>query len=128
MLKMKKIHKDERGEIYLIEGKELQHHEEVTIFTCKQGFARGGCIHHKNDEHCTVLEGEVHYYIGNMAFPYVKMKKGDTVKISRGTPHYFLAYTDCIVMEWGATKKEKEEKHMSTRKIVDEINERQTKN
>ena len=120
MLKMKRIHKDKRGEIYLITG-DLKEHKELTVFTCKKSFARGGCIHKKHDEYCVVFEGEIDYYIGSCKRP-VNAKKGEVIKIHKNTEHYFVAKTDCIVSEWGALPSEKKVKHAKTRKIVDEIN------
>jgi len=122
-LQLRKIHNDERGAIFLLEGTDLKEHEEITIFTCKRGKSRGGCIHKFHDEYCTVFEGIIRYYISNKPYPMV-LSKGESVKIPKDTPHYFVAITDCIVAEWGATPEEKKEKHPETRKIVDEINER----
>jgi mannose-6-phosphate isomerase-like protein (cupin superfamily) len=120
MLELNKIHEDDRGEIYLIEG-DLKEHEEITIFTCRKGKARGGCIHKESDEFCTVFEGAIAYYVKDMRNP-ITLLKGDCIKIPKNTPHYFLALKDCIVAEWGAKPEEKKEKHLETRKIVDEIN------
>ena len=53
MLKLSKLHEDKRGEIYLITG-DLKEHEEITLFTTRKGYARGGCIHNINDEYCTI--------------------------------------------------------------------------
>jgi len=126
-MKVDKIHSDSRGDIFLLFGDTLKEHEEITIFTTKKGYARGGCIHNNNDEYCSVLEGEITYYVGKKTVIYMKMKKGDTIKIPKGTPHYFVATKDCIVMEWGATPKEKLEKHKEFRKMVDDINGRREK-
>jgi len=121
-LQLHKIHSDKRGDIYNI-TEDLKEFEEVVIFTCKKGFARGGCIHNKNDEYCVVIEGCIRYYIGNKPYPTV-LGSGDRVRIPKRTSHYFIALKDSIVMEWGATKEEKLEKHPGTRKIVEEINEK----
>ena len=120
MLKLEKIHKDGRGEIYLIKG-DLKEHEEITLFITKKGFARGGCIHKKNNEFCVVLEGTIKHVIKDN----VKiLQKGESIKVPRNTPHYFVGAIDSIVLEWGATPEEKKEKHKEFRKIVDEINKR----
>lgn len=113
------IHEDERGEIYLLKGSALKEHEEITIFTCKQNFARGGCIHMIHDEHCVVLEGKIEYHNGDKTYI---MRPGECITILKNTPHYFIAKTDSIVMEFGATPDEKKCKHLETRKKVDAIN------
>jgi mannose-6-phosphate isomerase-like protein (cupin superfamily) len=120
MLKLEKLHEDGRGEIYLILG-DLQEHDEITIFTTRKNYARGGCIHKLNNEFCTVLEGKIRYFIGEKE--PLEMNAGQTVMIKKNTPHYFVSLEDSIVMEWGATPAEKKEKHLATRKLVDEINE-----
>jgi len=119
MLKMDKIHEDKRGEIYSITG-DLKD-DEIVVFTCKKGKSRGGCIHNINDEYFVVLEGTIKYKIGDDVEMY---SKGMAGFVPSKTPHYFVAQTDCIVAEWGATIQEKKEKHLETRKIVDEINEK----
>jgi quercetin dioxygenase-like cupin family protein len=119
MLKLEKLHEDKRGEIYLIIG-DFQEHEEVTLFFTRKNYARGGCIHKIHDEYCTVLEGKIRYFIGTN--DPIEMKAGDTVKIQKNTPHYFLSLKDSIVMEWGATPAEKKEKHEEFRKKVEMIN------
>lgn len=118
MLKLKKIHKDSRGEIYLLKG-DLKEHKEITIFYTKKGFARGGCIHKINDEFNTVLEGEIHYFTGNNESIMIK---GKSIKIPRNVPHYFISLTDSLVIEWGCTLEEKIEKYKPFRNIVDDIN------
>lgn len=118
MIKLNKIHGDERGEIYTITGD--MEHEEITILTTNKGFARGGCIHNKNDEYCVVLEGIIEYHLGNE--PPVIMDRGKTMWVPRGTPHYIRAIKDSIVVEWGATSEEKKEKDPEMRRIVVEIN------
>jgi len=118
LLKLEKIHEDNRGDIYLLKG-DLKEHEEISILTTKKGVARGGCIHRINDEYNVVLEGEIIYYVGEQEF---HMKKGDTVKVPKNTPHYFLSLLDSIVAEWGATTEEKKDKYAPLRKIVEKIN------
>ncbi len=120
MLSLEKIHEDQRGEIYLIKG-DLKEHQEITMFTTKKDFARGGCIHRINNEFNTVLEGEIRYFIGDKN---LVMKKGDSVVIPKNSPHYFISLTDSLVQEWGCTPEEKIEKHKEFRAIVDEINKR----
>jgi len=118
MLKLKEIHKDYRGKIYLLKG-DLKEHKEITIFHTKKGFARGGCIHKLNNEFNTVLEGKIHYFIGN---DELMMTKGKSIKIPRNAPHYFISLTDSLVIEWGCIPEEKIEKYKPFRDIVDNIN------
>lgn len=92
---------------------------EVTIFHTRQGMARGGCIHHKSDEHTCVISGLVEYVMGECRFI---LEAGDSMVIPAGTPHYFLSLSDSVVLEWGATPEEKKEKHPEFRAIVEEIN------
>ena len=92
---------------------------EITVFITKAGYARGGCIHNLNDEYTCVIEGTVEYYLDDKK---ALLNTGDNIFITRGTPHYYHSITDSIVIEWGATPDEKKEKHLSTRKIVNEIN------
>jgi len=111
------IYKDMRGSISILKG--FNKTSEITIFRTKAGFARGGCIHNIHDEHSCVIEGMAHYVIGD---ENVFLTDGGSVKIPKKTPHYFLAITDCVVLEWGAILEEKQEKHPEFRKKVDEIN------
>jgi quercetin dioxygenase-like cupin family protein len=119
-MKIETIHEDERGKIFLL-TEDLREHKEITIFTANKGYARGGCIHNEHDEHCVVLEGQIKYFIGNKETPKT-MIKGQSILIPKATPHYFVAKTDCIVMEWGALPSEKKCKHPEFRAYVDKIN------
>ena len=113
------MHKDERGEIYVIEGL-LSGDREVTIFTTKPDHARGGCVHRVNDEFFLVLSGRVSYKLGNEDNKI--LEAGTIIEIPAGNPHYFKALTDSIVIEWGATVQEKKEYYPPLRRLVDEIN------
>jgi len=118
-MELKKVHSDERGEIYIITSL-LPDNKEVTILTTNKGFARGGCIHHLNDERFVVIKGMVRYFVeGRLSSFY---NKGTSGFIGRGKAHYLIAITDSVVMEWGATVEEKKEKHKEWRKIVNNIN------
>ena len=118
-MKFVKIHEDMRGEIALVLDV-LPDGREVTIFTTKKGYARGGCIHRESDEDCAVIVGEIEYWIGSEK-PVI-LVRGDACCIKANTPHYFTALTDTVVMEWGALPWEKKEKYPPSRKLVDNIN------
>lgn len=115
---LSKIHSDDRGSVRIITGKEIGH-PEISILTAKKGYARGGCVHDKSDEYMVVVSGSVIYQIGDKTH---RFKVGDSCIIPKGTPHYFVALEDSVVLEWGATLEEKLKKHKAFRKIVDKIN------
>jgi len=121
-LSLTKINEDARGQIYIIEG--FNDIPELTLFTTKSNKARGGCIHHINDENCTVLSGRVIYVVGDKVS---SKKTSESIIIPKSTPHYFFSNTDSVVIEWGATAAEKKEKHKEFRAIVDGINDRTDK-
>ncbi len=117
-MQFKTIHEDDRGSIFLLTDG-FTNLKEVTIFKTNEGYARGGCIHNFSDEHVVVIEGEVIYVYNGI---YIRMQKGDTLLIPKGTPHYFISKTNSVVMEWGPDPKEKEKKHPEYRKLVNELN------
>jgi len=121
MIEFKHIHEDERGSIecFYIDG------VEYTILTTKKGFARGGCIHPEHDEYAVILEGIVFYYV--MGQPVKQYIKGENLLIKKNTPHYLLATTDAVTLEWGALPKEKDIKDKEFREIVDNINRKRIK-
>lgn len=119
-MELTKIHSDTRGSISILTG-DLQSFEEVTIFKTNKGLCRGGCIHQKNDEFCCVIEGTISYVIGDLNNKHI-LNAGETIKIPKNTPHYFLSLTDSIVLEWGATAEEKKVKHPQFREIVEALN------
>ncbi len=128
MLKLKRVHKDKRGEIYVLSvvGKEL------TFLITKKGYARGGCVHKINHENVFVLSGKIKYVIkgvhkNNNIYKQI-CDEGARAETFKGTPHYFVSLTDSIVMEWGATKAEKDKKYKPFRDIVNKINEKNTTN
>jgi hypothetical protein len=116
-LTLKEIHSDYRGSIYLLEG--IWGYPELTVFFTKAGCARGGCIHPKSDEHCTVISGHIHYVIGKLEY---HMQDGDSRMIPKNTPHYFFSHTDSVILEWGAMPEEKKNKDPELRKVVETIN------
>ena len=116
-MKFKELHADARGKINILtEDMKL---DEVTVFTTKAGYARGGCIHEINDEYTVIVEGEVMYRIGEK---YTIVTKGESLIIPKNTPHYFISITDSVVLEWGATPEEKKKKHAKYRQIVTDFN------
>ena len=119
MLKLKQIHRDRRGRIYVLSDD--KGNEIASLLSTNKHFARGGCIHKKNNEYCVVLNGEILHVKRNQ--PIERGKKGTMIFIRRNTPHYFVSLTDSLVMEFGATPEEKKVKHKATRAIVDKINE-----
>lgn len=117
-LKLKEINQDDRGYINILEGDELGC-EEVNISFTKKGYARGGCVHNKNDEYLLVISGEINLICGEALY---QLDDGCIVNITKKTPHYYVATKTSLVMEWGATKEEKKEKFKEFREIVDRIN------
>jgi hypothetical protein len=111
------IHEDERGQIicFYLRGK------EYTLLTTKRGFARGGCIHNKT-EYAVVLEGIIEYHIKGRT-RFTTLSKGENIQVPPETPHYIIAVTDAIMMEWGAPPDQKKRKDKEFRAIVDKINE-----
>ena len=124
-MKLDHIHTDERGSIYSLNGNPLNL-DEVSFLTCRAGKSRGGCIHRKNSEYLIVIEGWINYVWGKDNCKM--MKAGDSITIPPNTPHYMIALTDSIIAEWGCTTEEKKEKYEPFRKIVMEINSKNTGN
>jgi mannose-6-phosphate isomerase-like protein (cupin superfamily) len=121
MIKLSKIHSDNRGSIKSLLGKELLPYPEVTLFHTKKGFARGGCIHSVSSEHICVLAGEIDFFYTENE-TQLTMKAGDSFTIPPVTPHYFVALQDSVVLEWGPQMSEKGERHLGFRAKVDAIN------
>jgi len=119
-MELQTIHSDARGSISLLLG-DLNMFKEVTVFKTNAGFARGGCQHDIHDEFACVVEGEIEYVLGKSKEVFI-MGAGDTLRIPRGTPHYFLSINSSVVLEWGADPEEKKNKHAEFRKIVDDFN------
>jgi len=87
------------------------------------GFARGGCIHEENNERCIVLEGRItHFIYHGDTYTYNILGAGEITSIPKGKPHYYISDSDSVVLEIGATIKEKQTKHPETRQIVDDLN------
>ena len=119
MIKFKKVHEDERGEICVLTDEDWKDLKEITILTTWAGFARGGSIHDMHDEICLVVEGRIEYHMrGFMEI----LDKGDRTLVPSGVPHYFKSLTDSTVIEYGATPEEKQVKDPEVRQLVDEIN------
>jgi len=117
-MKLKKINKDKRGEIWLIEGL-LSEKKEFTIMKTKKGFARGGCIHKKYDEGFFVVSGDISFTMGSTR---TTMSCGDFQMIPAGYPHMYESFVNSIVIEYGVPASDKKKKDKSMRKLVEEIN------
>lgn len=118
MLSLNRIHSDKRGEINALVGLELKC-DEVTVFKTNKGMARGGCIHPNSSEHICVLSGTILFFYGTLN---TRLTAGQSITIKPNTPHYFFSETDSVVIEWGPEIKEKGNRYLEFRKIVDEIN------
>ena len=98
-MKLEKIHEDKRGEIYLV-TEALPEDRELTLFTTKKGYARGGCVHQESGEDAVVISGTVKYFVEGREAE--TLSRGDSIHIPHNTPHYFVALTpETTVLEWG---------------------------
>jgi len=118
-LELNKIHTDQRGYIYLVKDL-LKNDKEFTFLEIKKGYARGGCLHSK-DENFVVIKGQVKVICGNREW---EAKQGDSGVFPAFEPHAFIALEDSIVSEWGITTEEKEmdKKDPKLREIIDQAN------
>ena len=118
-IELKKIHEDQRGYIYLVKNL-LSDDREFTFLETKKGFARGGCLHSK-DENLVVIKGKIRYMFGDEE---KIMSQGESTIIPAGVPHAWVALEDSILSEWGITSEEKgmDVKNPEMRKIIDEMN------
>jgi quercetin dioxygenase-like cupin family protein len=115
MLELKKIHEDERGEIYSIP---LSEHTDIAILVTNKGYARGGHYHPESDEYFIVVKGLVKYIIDERKEFY---HTGLSDVVMKGEPHMFVSHSDSIVLHFGADEKQSV-KYDEYRKIVEEIN------
>lgn len=111
-----KIHEDERGEMYIIP---LDDEKDLLIYTTNAGYARGGGVHTESDEYFVVIQGDVEVYHGDSWHSY---HAGQLGFIPRGTPHMMIAATDCLMMEWGAPRSDKNTFDETLRQKVENIN------
>ncbi len=93
--------------------------KDLMIYTTKAGCARGGGYHLLNDEYVVVIEGTVNILLDDK---WMTLKKGMSVFIPHNTIHMMVAETDCIMMEWGVTKEEKNTVDETTRNYVKWMN------
>jgi len=114
-MRLIRINKDRRGCICILKGRGFN---EITIFETKQDKARGGCIHKVNDEIFCVVSGIVTLVYGKKKKTFSK----GCVMIKKNTPHYYKSLTDSVVLEFGATAKEKKVKYELYRRKVNAIN------
>lgn len=119
-MKLEKIHEDQRGYIYLVKNL-LENNKEFTFLEVKKGFARGGCLHSR-DEFFVVVKGKIRYIHGEQE---EIVSHGESRKIPAGEPHAFIGIEDSIVSEWGITSDEKalDKKDSRLREQIDKINE-----
>ena len=117
-LSMKKIHEDKRGYIFLVKNL-LENNKEFTFLETKKGFARGGCLHPK-DEYVVVLKGKIKLILGNEE---IELNTGESIKIPANKTHAWVALRRLHPSEWGVTEEEKKERDLELRKIIDKINE-----
>jgi len=118
-MELKKIHEDQRGYIYLVKNL-LEDNKEFTFLEIKKGYARGGCLHSK-DENLVVIKGKVRYICGDRE---KILSQGNAEITPAGEPHAVIALEDSIVSEWGVTTEEKEinRKDDRLKMVVDKIN------
>lgn len=118
-MELKKIHEDERGFIYIVKDL-LEGNKEFSFLEIKRGYARGGCMHSKN-ENFVVIKGKIRVICGDKE---LEAHQGDSGTFPAYQPHAFIALEDSIVSEWGITTKEKEEdkKDPKLKKIVEKYN------
>lgn len=138
-LKMKKIHADERGEIYSIPltetmislekspygwGKDValdisdSIKEDIAILTTHKGYARGGHSHPDRDEYFIVVKGIVKYWVDGISEIY---HEGMSDVVPKDSPHFFLSLKESLIIHWGANEK-KTVKHDGYRKMVEKVN------
>jgi len=115
-MRLVRVCEDRRGFTEIITSEGLGQ-PELTLFFTKEGCARGGCVH-PMPETFTVVSGLVDFHCGNDAFT---MSEGQKL-IPANTAHYFVALSDCVVMEWGVPPERKNIKDAEFKAIVDEIN------
>jgi len=118
-MELKKIHEDERGFIYAINGL-LEGGKEFAFLEVKKGYARGGCFHSR-DENLAVVKGKIKLLLGEKE---KIISQGESILIPAKVPHAFIGLEDSIVSEWGITTQEKQAdiKNLELRVKVDEIN------
>lgn len=122
---LKRIHGDFRGSIFALENLESADLKEIVILNTNAGYARGGCIHLKSEEHLVVIKGRIlyHYIFPNEMLERIKpLKDGEGITIPANTAHYYVSDTDSIVMEWGPSVDDKCNRHKEMRRMVDEHN------
>lgn len=116
MYEMKKIFEDKRGEMYAIP---LTDNKDILIYTTNKGYARGGGYHMRDDEFFIVIKGTVNFLIGERWATY---REGGSGVVPKNYPHMMIAEEDCIMMEWGADREDKNHYHNDYRKHVESLN------
>ena len=114
-MEMKKIHADERGDIYSIP---LSDKKDIALLVTNKGFARGGHSHPNDDEYFIVVKGIVKFWVDDT---HELFHEGMSECVPHGSRHFFVSLTDSIVMHWGADRETTIE-DAKYRGLVDEIN------
>jgi len=95
MLKLKKVHEDKRGIIYVFK---INGVEQLLIFT-KKGHCRAGHIHDEI-QYTMVLDGIVEWTQWECEHETVRvMYKGEVQTTPTNMPHLLKAVTDCWILE-----------------------------
>ncbi len=120
-IELKKVHEDERREIYSVE-RLLQDGKEFTFIILKDKKALGGCIH-STDEYYAVISGKVKVILDGYDF---ELEAGGSGIFEEGEPHAIVALEDSIIIEWGVDKSKPENNLMDSkmREEVNKINEK----
>lgn len=116
MLEMKKIHEDNRGEMYAIP---ITEEKDILIYTTNKGYARGGGYHTGDDENFIVIKGTVNFLIGER---WATFREGSSGVVPKNYPHMMIAEEYSIMMEWGAKRTDKDHYDASYRKHVESLN------
>ncbi len=120
MNEIKLVHKDNRGEIYIIK---LRDGIQFNMLTTKKGCGRGGDLHpHRQFD--LVLEGEFEVWLKKTKIEKKVFKKYDYIVIPPKIPHLFIAKKDTVMLEWW-DKEFKATYYKPFRKIIENINEKE---
>ena len=114
-MSLEKVYNDGRGSIYV----DVRGDKELKVIHTRKGFARGGCIHYK-EEKVICISGYIAFIVGDKK---TYLEEGQSLIIPAKTPHYMVAFEDSVIVEEGSVKTTSEAKHKEMRIFVDLINE-----